>query len=54
MVDALEARVAWRAVLAWLSALDRLAEAQGDAGLPWRFFALWRRAVALGTLGQMN
>jgi tetratricopeptide (TPR) repeat protein len=54
VVDALEARVAWRAVLAWLSALDRLAEAQGDAGLPWRFDALWRRAQALSTLGQMN
>ena len=54
VVDALEARVSWRAVLAWLAALDRLAEAEGEAGLPWRHHALRRRAEALGTLGQMS
>ena len=52
VVDALEARVAWRAVLAWLSALDRLAETQGDAGLPWRCYALWRRAERWAPWGR--
>ena len=54
IIDLLEARQAWRSVLAWLAALDRLAEAQGDAELAWRHRVLRRSATAWLTLGQVT